>query len=196
MKMTFLIMAAYFMGSIPFGMLVGRLQGINLREKGSGNIGAANAVRTLGWKAGLLVLFLDAAKSVAALALAAAVLGKNASPIDFGLIGLAVILGHIYSIFLKFSGGKGVASTLGVFLFLSWQATLAAFAFWLLAVAVTRVASVGSLAAALVLPFSMAYFHAPVFYVELAALTAILIFYKHRENIVRLLRGEENRLTK
>lgn len=196
MSLILLILTAYCFGSIPFGLLIGRIKGINLREKGSGNIGAANAMRTLGFGFGLLVLLCDILKSAAALSLAVNVLGKSAPPIDFVFIGLAAIIGHNYSIFLKFGGGKGVAATLGVFLFLSWQATMAALVVWLIVVAVTRFASLGSLAASLILPFSMVFFHVPTVYIEFAALAAILIFYKHRGNIGRLLRGEENRLTR
>jgi len=189
-----LIVVAYLLGSIPFGLLMGRLKGVNLRGQGSGNIGAANAMRSLGFGCGFLVLVCDSLKSILALALAAHLLPTGAAPLDFVLIGLAAILGHNFSIFLGLKGGKGVAASLGVFLFLSWKATVAAFAFWLIVVAITRFASLGSLVAALLLPFSMFYFHAPILYVEFSALAAILIFYKHRTNMARLLCGEENRI--
>jgi len=196
MTLALFIGIAYLLGSIPFGLLVSRCKGIDLRKEGSGNIGAANAIRTLGFGCGLLVLLGDMLKSMSALFLAEHFLGATATPLALVLVGLAAIMGHNYSIFLGFKGGKGVAATLGVFLFLAWKATVAAFAVWLVVVAITRYASLGSILSAILLPFSMIYFHAPVIYVDFAAAAALLIVYKHRGNVVRLWSGKENRLVR
>lgn len=195
MKLFILCLAAYFFGSIPFGVIIGLWRGTDLRKEGSGNIGAANAVRSMGLGSGVLVLAGDMFKSILPLLIAKGVLGPHASPIHFVAVGFCAILGHNLSCFLKLRGGKGVASTFGVFLFLSWKAALAAFVVWVIVVAVTRFASLGSLAATLLLAPLMLLFHAPSPYIFFALGAFALIVYKHRANIGRLFRGEENPLS-
>jgi len=145
MKLFLLCVLAYLLGSIPFGVLIGKCKGTDIREQGSGNIGAANAVRTLGWFAGVCVLLGDALKSIAALAAASFILGPTCSPVALVAVGICAILGHNASVFLRFHGGKGVATTLGVFLVLSWKATVSAFSAWLVVAALSGYASLASL---------------------------------------------------
>lgn len=195
LRVLVLCLFSYLLGSIPFGILVGRLCGTDLRKAGSGNIGAANAVRTLGFLPGFVVLLGDMSKSILALGIAKRILGVSADPRSLAIIGACAILGHNASCFLKLRGGKGVASTLGVFLFLSWKATLCAFGVWIFVVAFTQVASLGSLLATFLLPFFMMIFKEPPPYVIFGGAAFIFIVYKHRGNIRRLLRGEEKKLS-
>lgn len=185
---------AYGIGSIPFGVIIGKLKGVDLRRQGSGNIGAANAFRALGKGPGALVLLGDVLKGVAALWIAKQILGAQASPPVLAGVGFCAILGHNYSCFLRLRGGKGVATTLGVFLFLSWKATLAAFSFWVVVVALTRYASAASMAASFLLPVFLIGFKKPRVYVIFAAVLFLVTLYKHRANIKRLMAGQENKL--
>jgi glycerol-3-phosphate acyltransferase PlsY len=195
MKIFLFCFLAYLLGSIPFGVIVGKIKKIDLQKHGSGNIGAANAIRTLGFFPGILVLVGDALKGTLALALAKAFLPKNEEALWFIVLGLCAILGHLYSCFLKFKGGKGVATTVGVFLFISWKATLFAFSLWVIVVFLTGYASLASLAASLMLPIFMKLFGEPQAYATFAFLVFLLIVYTHRENIKRLLSGQENKLS-
>ena len=149
---------AYLMGSIPFGFLVAKARGVDIRSAGSGNIGATNAMRVLGKPAGIAVLLLDAAKGYAAVAILPVLLFKVLPPSSPGpvmlplLAGICAVLGHNYTCWLKFKGGKGIATTAGVYLALAPLELLIALVVFLLAVAVTRYVSVGSIAAAIALP--------------------------------------------
>lgn len=187
-------LVAYAIGSIPFGLIVGKLQGVDLRQKGSGNIGAANAFRALGRVPGFLVLLGDCLKGVAALWIAKHLTGAQPSPVLFAGAGLCAILGHNYSCFLGFRGGKGVATTLGVFLFLAWKPTVSAFSFWVVIVAITRFASLASIVASLLLPIFLIVFKEPNVYIALAAIIFCLTVVKHRMNLERLAAGKENKL--
>lgn len=195
MKLFSLCLMGYFFGSIPFGMILGRLRGVDLRKQGSGNIGAANAARSLGLIFGLLVLVGDLLKGVAALAVSGGLLEGERLSLQLSGVGMCVILGHNYSCWLGFRGGKGVASTFGVFLFLSWKAALSAFSFWTLVVALTRFASLGSLTAAFLLPVFMKVFKEPQPYFFFSIAAFLLILYQHRKNVVRLVQGKEPSLT-
>lgn len=188
-----LIVLAFLCGSIPFGLVVSRLFfGVDIRAQGSGNIGAANALRTLGKGAAAGVLLLDVLKGALPTAIASGY-GGAALPWLAPAAGAAAVLGHVYSPWLHGRGGKGVATHLGVLVALAWPAALAFAASWIAAVRLTKYSSVGSLsgtvAAALVLcwiagPFAGLY----------GLLAVLLIGYTHRENIARLRAGTENPL--
>lgn len=187
---------AYAAGSIPAAYLAGRSRGIDLRRHGSGNLGATNVVRTLGWKIGLLVFLFDAAKGALPVLLLPPVSASGLSPQSLGILyGLGAILGHARPLFLGFKkGGKGVATSAGVFLALAPLALLASFSVFALVLLVTGYVSLGSLLSALVLPPILAYTHgvrSPVFIVSVVLV--VFVFWTHRANIGRLRRGEEHR---
>lgn len=190
------IVLAYLIGSLPTAYLVGRARGVDVRQIGSGNMGATNVYRTLGLWPAALVLVVDAAKG----ALAALVLARwlRLAPTETWsvLLGLVAMVGHARPLFLGLqSGGKGVATAAGIFGALAPAAFLAAFAVFSVTVAVTRYVSLGSLLAAVVLPIAVAATHgvrSPTFGAALAVL--LFVFWSHRGNITRLRRGEERRL--
>lgn len=192
-----LVLSCYLLGSIPVGVIAGRLlKGIDIREAGSGNIGAANVYRTLGPFPALFVLSLDVLKGIVPLFFLSTHPWLHPSPSLMVAAGLSAILGHTFSIFLKFKGGKGIATSAGVFLYLNWQATLLSAGIWALMVALTRFSSVGSLSAALALPFLMRLLQAPREYQLFSLVACLFAFWTHRANIRRLLKREELRLGK
>jgi glycerol-3-phosphate acyltransferase PlsY len=179
---------AYLLGSIPFGVLVAKAYGADLRSKGSGNIGATNALRVLGKKAGALTLLGDMLKGVAAVLIALKFGGYEAGTLAAG----AAVLGHDFPIFTGFKGGKGVATSLGTVLALEPFIGLACVGIWLLAFIALRISSVGALAAFTALPLlALAIKGGDYFFIILSFFLAVMIFIKHRENIKRLIRGEE-----
>jgi glycerol-3-phosphate acyltransferase PlsY len=189
------LLAGFFFGAIPFGVVFGRLRGVDLQKVGSGNIGATNAARALGRAWGVLVLLCDAAK----VALPLLALRHFAAPgceRDVGSAALAfgAVLGHMFSPWLRGRGGKGVATGFGAFLVLAPLAAAIVGALWAALYAVTRVSSVGSLAAITALPILLTVLHAP--HADLALSLALypLIVWKHRDNIRRLLRREEKKV--
>jgi glycerol-3-phosphate acyltransferase PlsY len=186
------LVGAYLSGSVPFGLLIARARGVDVRQVGSGNIGATNVARALGKRTGALVLFLDAAKGFAPV-LAARLLWPDAAELA-AAAGLAAILGHVFPIWLKLHGGKGVATGLGVFLALSPYATAIAAVLFLAIYTTKRIVSVGSLAAATALPIAMASLGAPRAHVALGIAVWLLVMFRHRGNIQRLLRREERKL--
>jgi glycerol-3-phosphate acyltransferase PlsY len=182
---------AVLVGSFPTGVLLTRaLTGVDVRRHGSGNIGAANVARTAGVKVGALVALLDILKGVIPV-LAGRVLGLD--EIALALVGAAAVLGHDFSIFLRFRGGKGVATTLGALLALAPVATLLGMAAWLAVMLVSRYSSVASLIALALLPVFVVATHQPLQWVCLAAGLFVLAIGKHRHNLVRLARGEESK---
>ncbi len=196
---------AFAMGALPTGAIAGRIAGVDLRAHGSGNIGATNAFRILGPRFGVPVLIIDIAKGVIpVLLIAPAVAG--ASPLGptgvRALAAVAAVAGHIWSPFVRFRGGKGVATAAGAFVALSPLGTLAAVAVWAVLAATTRYFSVGSLGAAVVLPFAVWYEtrlrDTPQSWIPVAAaaLLTLIIFIRHRSNISRLRQGRENRFAK
>jgi glycerol-3-phosphate acyltransferase PlsY len=192
-------LGAYLLGSIPFGYLAARLKGIDLRTVGSGNIGATNAMRVLGRPAGLAVFCLDALKGWAAVTqlppLAAVLLGAPAPPPSLRLLAAAgALLGHVYTCWLRFKGGKGVATSAGVLYGLMPLTGLLATAAFFAALAATRFVSVGSLAAAASLPVSAWFTERDRGLFVLAAAICLLVFYRHRANLRRLAAGTEPRL--
>lgn len=187
--------AAYLLGSIPFGLLLTRAFGRgDVRKVGSGNIGATNVARAAGLLAGVFTLMLDVAKGAGAVLLAERLSNDSASWMTVSAF--AALLGHCFPIWLKFRGGKGVATATGIFLVLSPLACLAAVILFVLVVAFWRYVSLGSVSAAAAIPL-LIYFlwaprHAPPLTVTLGALAAaLLIIYKHRGNLQRLLEGVE-----
>lgn len=190
MTVTFLLIAAYLIGSIPCGILVSKFMGTpDPRLQGSGNIGATNISRIGGKKAGVVTLIGDALKGVAP-ALAGIWLAPE-TPYIAGLAGLAAFLGHLYPLFLGFKGGKGIATALGIFLILTpWAIAIEILLFATIMLTI-RIISVGSLAAALTLPVCICLLNYPKTYVLTALIVAILTIYKHRENLKRLVAGQE-----
>jgi glycerol-3-phosphate acyltransferase PlsY len=182
---------AYVAGSVPFGLIVARAKGIDLRAVGSGNIGATNVARALGKGWAITVLFLDAAKGFVPV-----MLGRRLGlpPQYVAIAGVAAIVGHMFTIFLRGRGGKGVATSLGVALALSPLAALCAFGLYVVAYAATRLSSVGSLLGLWSFPlFGTLLGGLPRPYLALATIAAILVTIRHRENIARLVRGEEKK---
>jgi glycerol-3-phosphate acyltransferase PlsY len=191
--------ASYFLGAIPSSYCMGKLlKGIDLREHGSGNLGAANTFRVLGLKAAIPVLLFDIGKGFVAVHYLSRLGGPGTA---FALLAaLVVVLGHNYSVFVRFSGGKGVGATAGAFLALAPQALGICFAVWILTLLATRIVSVASMASAACLPISIPVanrlFGAHVHYsiTMLAVAAAVVVFVKHRSNIVRLLNGTEKKI--
>jgi glycerol-3-phosphate acyltransferase PlsY len=199
----FVLVISYLVGSFPTGLIAGRIRGVDLREHGSGNTGFTNALRVLGPKAGIPVLIVDVAKGFLAVVAVAAIAGA-ASPLGPTGIriaaGLAAVAGNIWSVFMAFRGGKGVATAAGVFLALSPVATAVALAIWFAVVFASGYVSVGSIAAAFALPFAVGIearvsrTPQPVALVAAAALVAIAIVVRHRSNLRRLLAGTESKV--
>lgn len=184
-----LIAVGYGLGSIPTGLLVARWQkGVDIRQHGSGNIGMTNVLRAVGKGAAALTLLGDLAKGLIPVLLAQAWL---TSPWAIGSVALAAVVGHMYPLFAGFQGGKGVATTLGVFMPLLPGPLLIAFVVFAACVAFRRQVSLGSLAAAASLPIAALLWGAPASYALYALMVAALVWYRHRENIERLLVGTE-----
>jgi len=196
-----LLIIAFFIGAIPSGYVVGRLlYGVDIRKEGSGNIGATNAKRVLGKKAGLITLVCDLLKGVVALYLAtllpivAGAQYSEAANLIQPFLGFAAFLGHCYSPFLKFKGGKGVATSLGVFLVLAPVPVLASVVIFVIVVKVSGYVSLGSLLSALafaLLVWLKVPHNYPTGTVLVALFTTVMIFSRHRENILRLIAGTE-----
>jgi glycerol-3-phosphate acyltransferase PlsY len=191
------IAIAYLLGSIPFGYLIVRFGGgDDIRERGSGNIGAANVARNAGMVAGVLTLLFDAAKGYAAVAIASHLAPVSDAPRWMMAAAIAAVVGHMFPVWLGFQGGKGIATSLGVFLPICREAVLAAVVLWILVVAFWRYSSVGSIVAAAAMPVFVyllyAPRHAPPGYVTLGTmLIAVLVLIQHRANIERLIAGDE-----
>jgi len=185
-------LGAYLVGSIPFGLIVARvLGGTDIRNSGSGNIGATNVARSLGATAGVLTLFLDLGKGAGA-----AWLGGKLAGVPEGscIAGLAAVLGHVFPLYLRFRGGKGVATGLGVFLILEPISVALAALVFLAGVAATRRVSVGSMLGALALPMILHFREIRWSLTITAWVCSLLILYRHRDNLARLWRGTEPKL--
>jgi glycerol-3-phosphate acyltransferase PlsY len=192
-KRIAVLAGAYLVGSIPTGLLVARSAGIqDIRQHGSGNIGATNVLRTLGWLHGLAVLALDAAKGSAGVLLARL---AGAGQIGQTLAGLFAMAGHLWPVTLRFQGGRGVATSLGLMLVLNPLVAVVSASVFVGVVAVTRYVSLGSMTAALSAVLLLLLRGAPARQVLLCALGAGLIVWRHRPNIERLLNGNENRFS-
>ncbi|MDD2596431.1 MAG: glycerol-3-phosphate 1-O-acyltransferase PlsY [Candidatus Cloacimonetes bacterium] len=190
---------AYLLGSIPVGWIVARLFfKTDIRSKGSGNIGATNALRQFGTAVGLIVLLLDMSKGIIAVLLAKSIYGSGTMMVV--ICGLLAILGHVFPIWLKFKGGKGVATAAGVFIALTPISLLIALLVFIVVVVITRYVSLGSIVAALSLLAVnvISIFRQPnkdYALLILVVLIVAMIIYKHKENITRLIRGNENKIS-
>jgi acyl phosphate:glycerol-3-phosphate acyltransferase len=193
-----LVIGAYLLGSIPMGLLIGKKMGVDVRTQGSGNIGATNVARTVGKKVGILVLLLDALKGAIPIALYIGLeldtridLGAALDPYLFTAVGLAPIIGHCFPVWLRFRGGKGVATALGVFLVAEPVSLAAGAALFAVLYAAFRIVSIGSLAASITIPVVCLLLGRPLPVVLLAAAGAAIIIGKHHGNIRRLLGKSE-----
>jgi glycerol-3-phosphate acyltransferase PlsY len=190
--MPLAILTAYLIGSVPFALLLARRSGApDLRRVGSGNLGAANVFRASGPRAGLVVAMLDAAKGAASVLLAARLSSNAAAP---AAAGLAAIIGHVYPIWLRFRGGKGVATACGVFSILAPLAAVPALTVFTLTLLATRYVSLGSVLATIALPPIAYWLGSPAPAVAVAVAAATLIVFRHRSNLLRLRRGTERRI--
>lgn len=186
-----LLTLAYLIGAIPFSAIIAAFKGVDLRRVGSGNYGATNVYRALGLNYALLVFILDALKGTAVVYLT---LSMFTSPVLHVLIGFTAIFGHTFSLFLGFKGGKGVATAAGVFLILAPKPFLITFLVVISVIYLTKIVSVGTLIGCVLLPILMVVFNTSsvIFYSILPI--SFFIVIKHRSNIVRLIKGTENKL--
>ncbi|MBQ7453565.1 MAG: glycerol-3-phosphate 1-O-acyltransferase PlsY [Selenomonadaceae bacterium] len=192
MNWALLIIAAYLIGSIPNGLIFGKLiWKKDLRRFGSHNIGATNAWRILGKKAGIFIFVLDFIKGQLGVLLGAWLIGIPCAMIVGGLM---AILGHIFPLFLGFKGGKGVATALGVMAALMPKITAIIFIVWLIIVLITRYVSLGSIVAALLTPILAIAYNEPTSYFIFTLVVMAVIIFRHRENINRLKAGRENKI--
>jgi glycerol-3-phosphate acyltransferase PlsY len=195
------ILLGYLLGSIPTGFLVGKARGVDIRSSGSGNIGATNAFRVLGKTAGTLVLLADALKgflacflAVKAVAPGLGLVPSSATREFLGIAaGIAAILGHNYTIWLRFKGGKGIATSAGVLIAWAPGALLVCLVLWLVVLGLSRYVSLASIAAAFCLPLAVAFLHGSQVMILITALIGALAIYKHKGNLQRLRQGSEHR---
>ena len=183
------IVAAYFLGNISPSILLGRAMGVDIKKEGSGNAGTTNALRVLGKKAAVITLVVDIGKGVLAVLLGNLLAGPQAAM----YCALAAFAGHVWPAMFHFKGGKGVAVAFGAIVTMNWQLGLLCLTIVAVVVLLTRMVSAGAISAALVFPV-LAYFMEPDFLYPGIAMAALLI-YKHKENIQRLMKGEENKLS-
>ena len=200
---------AYLIGSVNFSVLISKkMAGFDVREKGSGNAGTTNMLRSVGKKAAVITLFCDILKGVVSIIIAI-IVGNIAKNLDRELLlqiaGIAVVLGHTFPVFFGFKGGKGVATSLGVLLMSNWQIGLICLVFAVVLMALTRMVSLGSCAAAVLFPVLTLFInqHYTVLtdgksgrvYFIYSVILAIIVLYNHRSNIKRILNGTENKLS-
>ena len=191
MTVGLVVLAAYLLGSIPFGLIVTRLGGAgDVRQIGSGNIGATNVLRTGRKDLAILTLLLDAGKGAAAILIARQLFD---SEVLTALAGAAVFLGHLFPVWLRFRGGKGVATFFGVLLAVAWPVGLICAGAWLAVFAVSRISSLSALIAAGIAPLAAFLLDAHGATIALAGFMAVLIVVRHHENLGRLAKGQEPR---
>lgn len=199
MTITILILIAYLFGAIPFGLLVAKARGVDIRAHGSGNIGATNVFRVIGKGWGIFTFTLDALKGfVPAFLFPLLAHVEPEARNEFGvLFGLCAIIGHSFPVYLKFKGGKGVATSAGMLLGIAWHAVAVGFACWILCLVLSRYVSLSSIVAALAVAVT-GWLYPDYHLVVRIALTilAVLIVWLHRANIKRLVNGTENRFGK
>ena len=200
-----ILIIAYAIGSINFSVIISRkMAGFDVREKGSGNAGATNMLRTVGKKAAILTLICDVLKGVVAI-LIALIAGKIVKNVDQAVLvqiaGIAVVIGHTFPIFFEFKGGKGVATALGVLLMINWQIGLICLVFALVIMALSRIVSLGSIGAAILFPVLVLFIHTNYIveaksskYLLFSVILALIVIFNHRENIRKLADGTENKL--
>lgn len=207
---TYIIVAviAYLIGSINFSIILSkRMAGFDIREKGSGNAGTTNMLRAVGKKAAVITLICDILKGVVSI-LIAVLAGKIVKNLDNALLvqlaGIFVIIGHTFPIFFKFKGGKGIATSLGVLLMTNWQIGLICLVFALVLIALTRMVSVGSIAAGILFPVLVAFIDQNYIvptsnsnwsYLVFSIIIALLVIFNHRANVQRILNGTENKIS-
>ena len=203
---AYILMAviAYLIGSISFSVIISKkMAGFDVREKGSGNAGSTNVLRTVGKKAAVITLICDVLKGVIAI-LIAMIIGNIFKNVDKELIvqiaGIAVVLGHTFPIFFGFKGGKGVATSLGVLIMINWQIGLICLIFALALMAVTKMVSLGSISAAILFPVLTLFIHSHYIvegngYFIFSIILAAIVCFNHRENIKRIMNGKENKLS-
>jgi glycerol-3-phosphate acyltransferase PlsY len=187
---TLLLICAYLLGSVPTGLLLARAFGVNIRETGSGNIGATNVYRTMGRKIGILTLVGDCLKGLIPVLVAK---WLDLPDVWVAAIGLAAFLGHVYTVFLRFKGGKGVATALGVFLGTTPLSLLGALAVFALVLYRWRYVSAASIAAALVVPVVVTISTGKPELIAMSSVIAAIVTFRHRENIARLRAGTESK---
>ena len=187
-----LVIASYLFGAIPFGLVLGRMSGVDIRDSGSGNIGATNVTRLLGKKRGVVTLVLDSAKGFVPIYLAYLLLPPaDSKALLMMLCGIMAVVGHMFPVYLGFKGGKGVATSLGLFLFLSPVAVGISLAVFIVTVALSGFVSAGSLLASGLFPLWLWLLGSSPLVIGTGGVIAVLIWAKHHENITRLLRKEE-----
>lgn len=205
---TYIIVAiiAYLIGSVNFSVILSKkMAGFDVREKGSGNAGTTNMLRTVGKKAALITLICDILKGVVAIGIAL-IAGNMVKDLDNALLvqlaGIFVILGHAFPVFFKFKGGKGIATALGVLLMTNWQIGLICLVFALILIALTRMVSVGSIAAAILFPVLVLFIgqnyivpSSNLSYFIYSIAIALFVIFKHKENIKRIFNGTENKIS-
>ena len=195
-KIFFILFISYLLGSFPSGFLYAKkFKGIDLRDVGSGSTGATNVLRNVGKWPALIVFMIDVSKGFIAVKLAYLILSSNIFQV---LAGLFAITGHIWPIWLKGRGGKAVATGLGMFIALSWIVGLASFGTFLIVISLSKIVSVSSITASLLLPIYMfiyiGTFNHP--FTIFSLIVAIIVIWKHRSNISRILKGEEPKISK
>lgn len=191
MKLFFLILFGFIIGSIPFGVIIAKAYGVNLKEVGSGNIGATNVLRTMGKGPAILTLVGDVMKGTLAV-MAGKYLMNNITM--EGIVGISAILGHNFSVFLGFRGGKGVATSIGVLLFYSPKVAIITVVLWLAVIVITRYSSMGAIVSFGVLPFSVYLFDYTKEKLLISVMITILLIFKHADNIKRLMKGTESKI--
>ena len=197
---------AYLIGSISFSVLISKkMAGFDLREKGSGNAGTTNVLRTVGISAAVLTLICDILKGIVAVVFAL-IVGNIVNGLDRALLiqiaGICVVLGHTFPVFFGFKGGKGIATTLGILLIVNWQIALICAVFAIIIIAITKMVSVGSLGAAILFPILTLFITQNFIVAEtnfkyfiFSILIALLVMFNHRENLKRIMLGNENKLS-
>ena len=205
MLAVIVVVISYLIGSINFSVLISkRFAGFDVRQKGSGNAGTTNMLRSVGKGAAAITLVCDILKGVAAVVIAFLIglIAKNEAVLLVQVAGIAVVIGHTFPVFFEFKGGKGVATTLGVLICINWKVGLICLIFAIIMIAVTRMVSVGSCTAAVLYPILTLFGVQKDFfivkegsYLIFSLILALLIIFNHRENIKRILAGKENKLS-
>ena len=193
MRFLLLILCAFLLGSIPFGVVVAKIYGVNLKKVGSGNIGATNVLRSMGKGPALLTLVGDVVKGSLAIVIGRFFLH---SPSLEGIIGLSAIVGHNFSLFLRFRGGKGVATSIGVLLIYSPKVGVLTVILWLMVIVVTRYSSLAAIVSFGLLPLSIYVLDYSQEKLVIGILVAFLLIFRHTDNIKRLLHGTELKIGK
>ena len=191
MEFYLLVLFAYLLGSVPTGYILGSLAGVDVRKAGSGNVGATNVARVAGKRHGIVTLVVDTAKGLIPVIVA---LGLGLTPAATASVGVAAFLGHLYPVFLRFQGGKGVATALGIFLGLAPWATLVLMAIFVLVLLATRLVSLSSMVASVSAPIVFWFFFRSPILTGMSLFIAAMIVLRHRGNIQRLRLGTEPRL--